>query len=695
MNYLEQWRDLGGKVLVGMRDDGGVELRSIYFADGTIQYTAATGSGGSSAWASITGKPTTLAGYGVTAVAWSLITGKPTTLAGYGITDALPSSTVLPAADAGSTHHFLTTYNATTGLFTDAQPTFTDLSSHPTTLAGYGITDGTPPGGAVGTVQGNNAGVFNGLPGSIIDFTEGTLVIATPGTGTPLTLIGDSSQSDIIDLQNNINISVFSVDDIGAIRCGPVNTNQIVLSGDLSIGTTLTDGSGYDGTSGQVLSSTGTATLWITPTIAAWSALTGTLANGTVIPYSDSGISRLGAASLAIGNGTNGDFTGSLKLTTLTCVGTIVQSTSQVHSWNADAGISRLGAASLAIGNGTAGDFTGSLKATIFNAVTGFQIGGAAATAGHVLRANGTNYVDAQLGYSDLSGTPAASLPLAGGTLTGGLGFTDNTLDIGAVSTIRPRTIYAGTSIISPLHNFVGNDAGISRLGAASLAIGNGTAADASGKLTLATQAAKTNSTLVATTAYADAAVTVATANVSVANQGIFWGPGYTQPSTATQLLSNVTGGQAANSVIAYQFVLPFTISIKHVSAGITGIGGGFVGFALFSADGQTRLVDSGPIGATGTPKTVTLGGTVALTPGVYWFAQTSSTITDSVILWASNSGAQFFPNQLNLCSVAPKVILAGNVSVAGQMPTSLGTMTSGLSGATTSPYPACVGFEP
>src|SRR5208282_1889007 len=37
----------------------------------------------------------------------------------------------------------------------------------------------------------------------------------------------------------------------------------------------------------------------------------------------DAGISRLGAASLAIGNGIAGDFTGSLKLTTLTLQGLI------------------------------------------------------------------------------------------------------------------------------------------------------------------------------------------------------------------------------------------------------------------------------------------------------------------------------------------------------------------------------------
>lgn len=46
-----------------------------------------------------------------------------------------------------------------------------------------------------------------------------------------------------------------------------------------------------------------------------------------------------------------------------------------------------------------------------------------------------------------------AGLPLTGGTLTGGLGFSaTNTLDIGTSATVlAPRTVYAGTSVVSPV----------------------------------------------------------------------------------------------------------------------------------------------------------------------------------------------------------------------------------------------------
>lgn len=46
-----------------------------------------------------------------------------------------------------------------------------------------------------------------------------------------------------------------------------------------------------------------------------------------------------------------------------------------------DASLSRTGAAALAIGNGTAGDFSGTLKTTVVNAVTGFQQNGTAGVA--------------------------------------------------------------------------------------------------------------------------------------------------------------------------------------------------------------------------------------------------------------------------------------------------------------------------
>jgi len=93
------------------------------------------------AFADLTGKPTTIAGYGITdalqlgttsttalagdtTFAFSDITSKPTTISGYGITDALAIGTTATTAMAGNTTF-----------------AFADITSKPTTISGYGITD--------------------------------------------------------------------------------------------------------------------------------------------------------------------------------------------------------------------------------------------------------------------------------------------------------------------------------------------------------------------------------------------------------------------------------------------------------------------------------------------------------------------------------------------------------------------------
>ena len=69
------------------------------------------------------------AGYltSVPAQSFASLTGKPTTIAGYGITDALQLGTSATTALAGNTTLFSGAYG--------------DLTGKPTTIAGYGITD--------------------------------------------------------------------------------------------------------------------------------------------------------------------------------------------------------------------------------------------------------------------------------------------------------------------------------------------------------------------------------------------------------------------------------------------------------------------------------------------------------------------------------------------------------------------------
>lgn len=74
---------------------------------------------------------------------------------------------------------------------------------------------------------------------------------------------------------------------------------------------------------------------------------------------------------------------------------------STTHAYDTfDTGVSRSAAGVVAIGTGAQGNAGGTLKSTIVNALTGYQVNGAAAS-GHYLRGNGTNYVDSVIAVGD------------------------------------------------------------------------------------------------------------------------------------------------------------------------------------------------------------------------------------------------------------------------------------------------------
>ena len=93
-------------------------------------------------FASLTGKPTSIAGYGITDAfdgAFGSLSGKPTTIAGYGITDAVtPSSSTAFTNKSGNVSQWTNDANYLSSV--PAQ-LFSSLVGTPTTLAGYGITD--------------------------------------------------------------------------------------------------------------------------------------------------------------------------------------------------------------------------------------------------------------------------------------------------------------------------------------------------------------------------------------------------------------------------------------------------------------------------------------------------------------------------------------------------------------------------
>jgi hypothetical protein len=242
----------------------------------------------------------------------------------------------------------------------------------------------------------------------------------------------------------------------------------------------------------------------------AWSALTGTLSNGQVIPYGDVGISRIAVAGLAIGNGTDQDYSGSLKLGSIVLLKNAAGSPAMFSVQNTN---STSEVYSQLLNDLGVGMYLASFGSTY--ASVGYR------NTTSIAAGNGTS---PNAGMSFLTNSNVTS----GGTapmwfITGGYQVTPQL-------TIRPTGVIqiGGTGNLDA-NNFVG-DTGISRLGAASLAVGNGTAGDYSGSLKLGS--------LVATAA----APTVATAQI-----------GYGSTVSAT---ANTTGGGLTLPLLAAGYII-------------------------------------------------------------------------------------------------------------------------------------------
>ena len=154
----------------------------------------------SGAYADLTGAPTNIStftndsGYltSVPAQSFASITGKPTTLAGYGITDATSNNN--PAFTGAVDFTGATSIDFNTVTINNLE--FADISTTPTTLAGYGITDGFD--GDYGSLS-NTPTLFSGV---FADLTSKPTTIAGYGitdafdgafgslSGTPTTLSG-------------------------------------------------------------------------------------------------------------------------------------------------------------------------------------------------------------------------------------------------------------------------------------------------------------------------------------------------------------------------------------------------------------------------------------------------------------------------------------------------------------------------
>jgi len=257
------------------------------------------------------------------------------------------------------------------------------------------------------------------------------------------------------------------------------------------------------------------------------------LPSATVLEWStDTGISRLGAASLAIGNGTAGDVSGSLTLKTLTLTDT-TNGTDLILSNTTPATVSTTNASpllelaanywtagpasaadtwtigsSLGVGTNAGSQLTIQHSGTNNSITTGVTIKGVcSATTGK----NGALVVDNGNNNGNILTLTANSVNISYqcSNSSGYFGTTSNNpfviftnnsngaliLDAAGGGTFGAQTGTPGNGCLALTGALLAwtagtnsgtKDTGISRLGAASLAIGSGTAGDTTGKLTLA-----------------------------------------------------------------------------------------------------------------------------------------------------------------------------------------------------------------
>ena len=134
-----------------------------------------------------------------------------------------------------------------------------------------------------------------------------------------------------------------------------------------------------------------------------------------------------------------------------------------------------LGVTGQITGNVT-GNLTGNVTGNLTGNVTGNVSGTSGSTTGNAATAtalqtgrtingvtfDGTGNITVTAAAGTLTGTAVNATVVTSslttfGTLAGNLIFTDNTYDIGASGATRPRTLYAGTSVVTPLLNNSGS----------------------------------------------------------------------------------------------------------------------------------------------------------------------------------------------------------------------------------------------
>lgn len=152
---------------------------------------------------------------------------------------------------------------------------------------------------------------------------------------------------------------------------------------------------------------------------------------------------------------------------------------------------------------------------------------------------------------------------------------------------------------------------------------------------------------------------------------GDSWGPVSDVPGTPGST------APIANQIVAVQLIVLVPFTISKLSAYVaTGGGAGYMCAGLYTSNGNTKIIDAGvnafdTHSASQAERNVTLGVSVVVSPGVYWFAFGSTDGNASVVL---HQPFTYFPVMFS--GSVTRVGVCANHIVAGAMPTTLGTIT-------------------
>jgi len=145
--------------------------------------------------------------------------------------------------------------------------------------------------------------------------------------------------------------------------------------------------------------------------------------------------------------------------------------------------------------------------------------------------------------------------------------------------------------------------------------------------------------------------------------------PGITIPQYAAV---NTVAAATANQVRVVQVVLPYTITVGKVVANIGVASAGqnmYVG--VYDSSGNKLLEAALSCATASVGVSTTLGSTVTLTPGTYWYAVSASDTT------CASSGASFSGGWFNILDKnTTRTATAANSVSGGTMPSTLGTLT-------------------